>query len=187
MMFTKHTKKSPVDSPLDSVIGARAWGAIPRSVLGIAPADPDDPEGERVLVQIKLNVDRRPPALVYTIDAAPHPAAPQDPTKSIAVVRWVRSDADIEARDVMGTGTAQKAAVPGSQLAKAVQFLEEALSYGPVKATDVEESADRAGVRGSLKRAKGILKVESFHLKPIGTFDNPSHWALPGKRSFFQR
>lgn len=180
LLCTKHTKKSPVDNPLDSVLGGRAWGAIPRSVLGVALADPDDEDGERVLCQIKLNVDRRPPSLIYQIESAPHPAAPDDREKSIAIVKWVREDSDIRARDIMGSSSRE----PGPGVAKAIEYLEQTLSAGPALATLVEEGAVRAGVSGSLRRAKQKLRVESSQLKPVGQPDNPYYWTLPGRRSF---
>jgi hypothetical protein len=180
VLFTKHTKKSPVEIPLDSVIGARAWGAIPRSVLGVGLVDPEDADGERVLCQIKLNVDRKPASLVYQIESRPHPAAPNDPRKSIAVVRWIRADGDLGARDVMGNGNT---AGGGPQQGKAEEFLRQALAGGPMLQAQIEGSARAAGVFGSLRRAKKALEVESFQSLPPGTPDNPWWWRLPGQRS----
>ena len=74
-----HLNKNTTQTGLDRVGGSVAFGALARTVTGVVK-DPDDPE-RRLLVSLKNNLTKQPPALAFTLgdhglawDTTPVPA-----------------------------------------------------------------------------------------------------------------
>lgn len=132
-------------TPLQSLLGATAFGAYARTVLMAAEA----PNQERgVLGVVKSNLARRPRPIEWGRDAAG------------GIVWHGESARSIEAI-LAGERERQSASAVGAT-DEAIAFLRAALAHGPRPAKDIDLEAKELGIsRGTLKRARLMTGIDA--------------------------
>jgi putative DNA primase/helicase len=169
MLLVVHLNKAGEGDPLKRLGGSIGMPAAARSVLLLA-RDPDDLQGEqgpqRVLAQIKSNLGKPSPSLLYTVEPVTLAGGLETARlRHLGESRYVGSDLVV----AMPAGRS-------SALAEAIQFLECQLADGPKLAEELFEIARSEAIsEPTLKRAKKSVGAVSEKLG----FDGGWAWALP--------
>ena len=143
--------------------GSGAFAAAARSVWMVAQ-DLKDPK-RRVLLPVKTNLCEPQPGLAYAI---------QD-----GIVRWDDQPVPMTGDEFMTQSTDRKPAElkVGSELFRAVSWLEEQLNGGRVSPVTIRKDAyENIISESTLRRAYGRLKCKAVRDKIPG----PWYWCLPG-------
>lgn len=175
LVMIRHLNKSGEAKALYRGGGSIAFSGSARSGLMVERV-PDDPDGWCGLAQVKTNLARSVPTLLYRVVSVQdkQPGFPYD----VPVIEWGGESA-LNADQLFQKKDARKSA-PAREEAK--QFLIEVLRDGPVPVKEVESQADDAGHTWStVKAASTDLGVVKSPLrakdgrKPIKGWE----WTLP--------
>lgn len=142
-----HLNKSARGSALYRVMGSLAFVAAARPVW-LVGKDKEDP-ARRLMVSVKNNLAADLPGLAYTIgdNGDGHP-----------VLEWSSAPVFATADDLLGADNDEQA--KGAAIREAVNWLVDALSDGPVPATEIKARAKSDGIAPrTLDRAKEQLQV----------------------------
>jgi len=159
VILVHHFRKGTEGTALAKVAGSLAFGALARSVWGLA-RDPDHPE-RRLLLPIKANwTAEAASGLAFTIMS--------DPTTGEAVCAWEPEPVDVDINELLAAPTAQD-----PEVRDAARWLRTLLGDGPMPATEIEAEAEGAGVNPKvLGKAKAAAGAES---RRVG-FGPAGHW-----------
>jgi hypothetical protein len=140
-----HLNKSQGRKAMHRLTGSLAVAAAARLVWLVFR---EHPEAERrLLLPVKANIVRDPTGLAFTLVG--------DPPR----LEWDAEPVRISADDAL---LADSGDGSRSELDEAVDFLRAELADGPVGASAICKAAENAGIsKGTLKRAKGVLRVRS--------------------------
>jgi putative DNA primase/helicase len=117
--------------------------------------DEGAPTGRKLLVSIKNNIARVKKGMAYSFADVTLPSG----VRTSHVV-W-GGEVDVTADEVQAGGDQELKSSP--KLSKAVEFLLEALSDGPVASADIDALAKKAGHSDmTMRRARQYLKVEPY-------------------------
>lgn len=164
VVVVSHLNKSQSTEPLQRLGGSIGLAAAARSVLLLA-RDPDDPQGEtgsqRVLAQVKSNFGPTAESLRYLVESE----------------RLDRLGRDIIAPKIRELGRSPHIGsdlltpidpAPAGAIAEAIRFLQEELADGPKPASQLQETAEAAGLSwDTVKRAKQRAGVSSDKQKGV--------------------
>ena len=169
-------KKGDVMNAMLRIADSLAYVAAARHVYVVV--NDVEVEDRRVFVKAKNNLSPDKKALTYTTGAK-MVGFDEELQKEIwaPFVQW-----GVEHVNVTATEAMQAEAGAGNAHAKkeAKAFLLDRLEAGPVKADDLSEEADQAGIsKATLRRAKKDLNVRSH--KEQGKADGKWMWELPAK------
>lgn len=127
-------------NPLQKIMGSTALAALPRSVLAVMP-DPDN-QNRHFLVSLKMNMAKAPKSLAYTLEGG--------------MVTFEPEPIDIDVYDLFNRQPSSS-----SELARAIEFLNDSLADGPRLAMEIRlEWEDDDGSYSTLKRAKSELGIK---------------------------
>jgi hypothetical protein len=145
--------------------GLGAIGLVGSCRSGWLVAEEAEGSPRRVLAQLKGNLSAPQPSLAFQV---------VEPEGGPPTLQWL-GPVSATADDLLGRGRP-----PGREpaaLEAAMIFLREALADGPLPVSEVWDRAQVAGVsEGTLKRAKGKLKVRSVYVTEDGRA--VSYWLL---------
>jgi len=159
LVAARHLNKGQSLDPANRGTGSPAWWSRSRS--GFLMGKSRDPEPRFAFVHTKFNLSPQGPTLGYRLD-------PEDGFV------WIPGRCDISAGELLAEPTAPNAE-DKSELARAVEFLLDELTSGPVAANLLKERAKESDISvRTLWRAKKEAGVRNS--KP-GT--GPSMWSLP--------
>lgn len=146
LVAARHLNKAEGVNPANRGTGSVAWWARARS--GLLMGKSRDSEPRFALVHTKFNLSPQGPTLEYRLD-------PEDGFV------WIPGKCDITAGELLAEPTAPNAE-DKSELARAVEFLQEVLAFGPLEAKVVQAQAKAAGIsERTLSRAKKKAGVVS--------------------------
>lgn len=157
LLLIHHLNKAQSGPAIFRSSGSLDFVALARSVLITG-----EHEGRPALAHAKANLTRRAPTLLYTLEHG--------------VLNWTGTS-DATADDLVNT-THQPYA--GNARGEAIEFLQEHLTQGPLKAAEIHQLAKRSGItEKTLNRAKKELNIMT---QRIGTVGGGGYfiWALPG-------
>ena len=159
-----HVNKSAGTDAGNLIMGSRAFNAVARSTM-MAMVSPEDPE-LRILAMAKNNLGRADlEALTYRIEGTCLGDDAQGDRVWTGHLEWVGTDPRhiSELIEAASHGSTKKSA-----LDETIEWLEEYLSDDKVHTSkEVEEAAKAAGHRGSLRRAKEALEVETVRVPGV--------------------
>lgn len=141
-----HLNKGAGQGAGHRIMGGAAWRNAARQVLLVAAPPHQSPRdtSERVIAVEKNNLGIYPPAVAFSLVAAV-----DDPSR--AVVEWGAELPGVGADDLVAVATGEERGA----VADAWQWLEDALSGGPLAARDLRQLADAAGIAWrAVERAK---------------------------------
>jgi hypothetical protein len=175
-LFVRHIRKAGVagGDATHAAGGSVAWTNACRAEWAVAD-DRDDTSGSlRVMSVTKANLARKPKSLSFRQVSCVVRVGFED--HETFRVEWLGAS---EQTAIMGLTSTGSPAVRNA-LQDAVTFLRDCLAMGPIPASDVEERAEKAGVKvATLRRAQKLIGVES---KKIGRFGESSWvWSLPSQ------
>ena len=162
---------------LNKSVGLKAIqrGGGNMGLIGVARAgaffatDPED-EKRRIMAQHKSNLAEKAPSLLYRITGA-EVIHEGKAIQGVARIEWL----GVSEYDANGLAAEGGSPHERSELDDAKKFLRDELSTGPMWAKQVFKDADDAGIaKGTLKRAKAVLKVRSDKIGVEGWM-----WKLP--------
>jgi RecA-family ATPase len=176
VLVVRHLKKGASGRAMANGGGSVAFGAAARSVLTVGE-HPDDPT-RRVLAQVKTNLAKLAPSLVYTVEEV---AAVVDGIRfdSLPQVAW-RGQSELSANDLASARAEQDHAEQHSGTAtdEAAAFLREWLSNGPLAKPEVLKLAAKERIsERTLQRAARTIGVQ-MHRAAFGK-DHHTQWMLP--------
>ena len=124
--------------------GSLAFVAAARSVLGVAP-DPDNEDGRRLLLSVKLNIAAKPEGIGYRV--------------TDGGIAW---DSDPVTADAATAFACKPKRADSDRTTEAKDYILNMLADGrPVAQSIIEEDADAAGITlATLKKAKRLLASE---------------------------
>ncbi|MBO7882017.1 AAA family ATPase [Burkholderia pseudomallei] len=158
--------------PLERVMGALAYGAVPRVVLIAARINGTIGNSSQrgVLVRAKSNIGPVDGGFEYRIQSAEVPID----GKLIQTSRldWSPELLEGSADEILKSAAGDVDEIPGGALGRAAEFLQNVLANGPMLCSEVEAHAATAGISGStLKRARkhvGVLSCKQSGAGPHG-------------------
>lgn len=154
-----HLNKAPNPSALHRLIGSVAFGTVARTAW-LIHGDADEPD-RKLLLKLKYNVGVPAKGAAFRIIDGQ--------------VCWQAGDADLTADEVLGDRGDEHGVV---KLTAAVEWLEDELSDGAVRATDIGKRAKAEGItKGTLRRAKTRLKARAEQVWSGSR--NVWFWTLP--------
>lgn len=148
--------------PLERVMGALAYGAVPRVVLIAARINGNmgDSSQHGVLVRAKSNIGPIDGGFEYRIQSVEVPID----GKLIQTSRldWSPELLEGSADEILKSAAGDGDEMPGGALGKAAEFLQGVLANGPMLCSEVEARAVAAGISSrTLKRARKHVGVVS--------------------------
>ncbi len=151
LLCVGHPSKSDSGTALNKLGGSVAFGAAPRSVMGVVLDPDDDADERRLLLPVKLNVGKMPAGIGFSICG-------EDETSAASSVVYDLDPVSVSADDVLGDRKAD-----GPAIAAAKVFLATTLADGEWHAaSDLEdEAAGRDITARTLQRARRQLPIES--------------------------
>lgn len=156
-----HLNKTPNTNALFRVCGSIAYTTIARAAWLVAE-DKGEPQ-RRLFLKLKFNLSQAEPNLAFTINHGQ--------------VNWCDGYVEQTADEVMGEQPKNADEAP-SKIAEAVEFLNEALAGGAMKATEIQKGAVENGVKkGTLDRAKSKLRIKPQLIRCANK--QTWWWALP--------
>lgn len=172
VLLVVHLNKRTDGGPQQRIGGSVAWTAAPRAAF---MAIMDETSGQRHLVPVKNNLGDDKTGFPYRIEEK----ILDYPTQKIKSSRIVwMGTSQVSASELLNPSKAR--ASPTKDAAKA--FLEDELSAGPMKVTDLKNAAKGAGIAWSaIQRAKDDLLVTSKKQSDGWV------WELVKRRSYAQR
>jgi putative DNA primase/helicase len=156
LLLIHHLNKTQTGPAIFRSSGSLDFVAIARSVLITG-----EHEGRPALAHAKVNVTRKAPTLLYTLEHG--------------TLAWTGTS-DATADDLVNT---PHQAYTGNARQEAIEFLQEHLTHGPLKAAELQQLAQRAGIKdATLRRAKKELNLVT---QRIGTPGGSGYftWELP--------
>lgn len=165
VLLVRHLRKSGGTDALGRGLGSIAIIALARAGLMLL-VDPDDPQA-KILAWSKMSVGPCPPSLRWRLRTG-------SGTPGIA---W-EGIAALSANDILARQDKDWAGGEGDRtaLAEAKDFLREALSNGPIPATDIVRDAKGVGIsETTLRRAGTAIGVEAKKQSFSGKWE----WSLP--------
>lgn len=158
IVLVQHLNKKLGQDAMSRMSGATAWAGTARAalLLGFAPDDARDADGQRlrVLAPVKCNLGPMPRALRLRIASAE--TSPESP-HGVPRVEWLGAD-DASADDLVMPSAKRDTPERG----KAEQWLRDALARGPLPVDDLVSAARDAGIaRATLYRAKNSMGLAS--------------------------
>lgn len=168
VLVVAHYRKTPGNFADDAVIGSRAFTGIARAVWHLT-SDTDN-KARRLLLPGKNNLAHGGAGLAFSI------------TGETPRIVWEPDPVETNADEALAAENRSHGSKPGpesQELKRALAYLESALANGPRQSNDLLDEWQN-GYRGSqrtLRRAKQILDIESYHPKVSG----PWWWRLPRK------
>lgn len=164
----RHYGKAEGRSALDKSLGATGYSAVARSVLA-AGKDPDDPMCS-ILAVTKTNLAGSVPSLRFTTQSVRIGGI-----EGVPKLEWL-GESEYSADDLIAAKEHQQSAV-----AKAMAWLPDVLSGGPIEAQALRKMAEAAGLGWrTIERARQRLggKIDNGKVGSFGT--GPSMWRLGG-------
>jgi putative DNA primase/helicase len=172
VLLVVHLNKRTDGGPQQRIGGSVAWTAAPRAAF---MAIMDETSAQRHLVPVKNNLGDDKTGFPYRIEETILDYSNQK-IKSSRIV-WMGTS-QVSASELLNPSKAR--ASPTKDAAKA--FLEDELSTGPMKVTDLKDAAKGAGIAWSaIQRAKDELLVTSKKQS------NGWIWELVKRRSYAQQ
>lgn len=155
-----HVNKSSGKDAGNLIMGSRAFNAVARSVM-MAIVSPEEP-GLYLLAMSKNNLGRMDlDALTYRIEGECVGKDANDDEVWTGRIEWV----GLDPRHISDLIEASSQGTKKSALDEAIEWLEQYLTEHPgVSPKELEAAASLSGHRGSLRRAKEALEVETVRL-----------------------
>jgi putative DNA primase/helicase len=153
----RHLNKAGGGKAIYRGLGSIGYTAAARANF-FAAEHPEEP-GNFVVAASKFNLGPKPSSFKYKLAFAEVPGVS-------GLVPYVANGefCDLSANDLAAAQSEE--ANSGGKLKEAIDFLQERLSNGPVKAKDLEKAAFKEGVKqATLRRAKDRLKIKSTQMK----------------------
>ncbi|MCA3105801.1 MAG: AAA family ATPase [Rhodocyclaceae bacterium] len=136
--ITHFTKGTGGRDPVERVTGSLAFGAVSRVVMATGRVQREDGTEDRYLVRAKSNLGPDDGGINYTLEEVQ-----LEPTLAACRVAWgARVSGD--ARNLLGEERPN--AAPRRATSRASEWLCEILKDGPLRASDVEAAANKAGL-----------------------------------------
>jgi putative DNA primase/helicase len=170
--ITHFSKGTAGSNPLERVTGSLAFGAVARVVLvtGDYKKQEEDQIAKRVLCRAKSNIGPDEGGFLFEITEVERDDSQSISATSIKWSNWVQGKAIQLLRPV------DQATNVGSALIEAKDFLEEALSRGPVSRQVIEKEGNDQGIKWiTIRRACELLGIQ----KNKDGMQGGWFWSLP--------
>jgi hypothetical protein len=160
VVLVLHLNKAPSKDAYLRISSSTGFYNAARSVVLVVP-DPEEPEGHRLVAQVKANWSRRSPVQRHVLEEIVLPEIDPDTGRNVVTsrMRFLGTAEGIDRDTLLGAERGERS---GERMDEAVGWLRDVLADGewhPSK--DVKAAAEREGIaERTLKRAAGDLEVE---------------------------